>query len=133
MPTLPAFRFTPQVLKLIRRRVRDGVNGRGIAMELGCDYDSLRTICARHNISLKALREAPACERRQPAVMRRSGPARECSLPIPANTRRAIEAEAEARGVSFEILATKLLELVASDDLINAVIDDRLHEEPVNA
>lgn len=117
------FRFTPDVLRTIRRRAGK-VPGRDLADELGCDYGSLRNVCNRHGISLRCTGddEEPRPQRRP--IFATGAPAREFCFMLPHNTRTVCEREALLRGVSLEVLTRRLIEVVAADNLWNAVLDE---------
>ncbi|HEX5508947.1 MAG TPA: hypothetical protein VFX37_10630 [Pseudolabrys sp.] len=120
------FSFTPSVLRRIRKLVARGMTGRAIAHNLGCSYESLRTICRRHDISLR--REVPDLPEtidalQQLQTLRRSGPIRILHVAIGELPGRELEAEARRRGASTQALIAKLLELIVADNLFNAVLD----------
>lgn len=121
----PEFRFTRDVLKLIRRRVRARVAGPDIATELGCDYGTLRNVCAKHGISLRAQPGLPEPVERKPVRLNGIGaPRNEFCFPLSHHAKAVGQREALLRGVSLEVLAAVVFERIAQDDLFKAVLDD---------
>lgn len=122
------FRFKPRVIRRIRGYVRQGLGGPDIAKLLHCDYDSLRTICARHGISLKRDPVDIEDEKGQPSIMpllRRSGSCDVISIPVGRAIVDTYRREALMRGVSAFALMGRIIEVVATDRLIQAVIDEK--------
>lgn len=121
------FRFSPRVLRRIRGCVADGMNGRQIAQRLGCDYDSLRTICGRHGISLRCDPAVIEEAKTLPPIfaLRRSGTRHVIEVPVGRLVAETYRREALLRGVSINALMGRIIELVATDQLIPAVIDEK--------
>jgi hypothetical protein len=62
----PEFRFSPDVLRLIKARVALGDEDWEIAGRIGCDMRTLDTICNSHGVSFRA----SACMKTAPAPSR---------------------------------------------------------------
>lgn len=122
------FRFTPRTLRRIRHLAKIGLGGRAIARRLDCNYDSLRTICARHDVSLRSDHAAIENGVAAPiATLRRSGALDLLEVPVGRLVAETYRREATRFGVSAEVLMSRILELAATDGLIPAILDEKAH------
>jgi hypothetical protein len=104
--------LTDELLANVPALIRRGLRAAEIAASFGCTPNTLRVTCSRKGISL-----------------RRSGQRRSKKLPLEtavAISRRAmaaLSARAAVKGCSEIELASDLLEIIARDDLYDAVLD----------
>lgn len=128
------FRFTPDTLRRIRRLVADGKGAGSIATDLGCELSSLQRICAIHGIYLSAdgaavftpgeYRPAPSLDYRLDPARRRERPGlRPIIIEIAGGADNALVREAARRGTTVTVLAARLIEIVAADDLFVALLE----------
>jgi len=128
------FRFTPQTLRRIRSLVADGKGARSIASALGCKASSLENICRIHGIELRADdavvarvgadRPAPCLDYRLDPARRRERPGlRPIIIEIAGGADNALAREAARRGTTATVLAARLIEIVAADDLFVALLE----------
>jgi hypothetical protein len=127
-----AFVFTPDALVRIRSHARRGLDAGEIAFLLGCDAGVMTNICARHGIEIgPPLRPTPLDPDRRPSSDHRLSPQRRRErrglLPVLIEIARgadsALVREAAKRGTTPAILAARLIEIVAADDLFTALMD----------
>lgn len=120
-----AFRFTPRVLRRVRHLAKIGLGGRAIARRIGCEYGTLRNTCSAQRITL---RPEPAGDGAgtpgHVALLRRSGTLDLLEVPVGRLIADAYRREAARFGVAAEILMARVLEVAASDNLIDAIIDE---------
>ncbi len=124
------FAFTPAVLKNIPSLVRAGYASFDIARILKCEHSTLLNICVKHGIPLKeAMQEViprPIPSEADP-FKRATNVVGGCSK-IEANVANAaisvLEIEADKRGTTPTRLAARILEIIASDNLFRAVLDN---------
>lgn len=87
-----------------------GMNIQQIADSMGCNVDSLRTACHRHNISLRQQRVGvDGCGM--------------LSVEISAEVANELRLEARRRGVKYGDLASEIIDAVVGDRLYAAVLD----------
>jgi hypothetical protein len=102
--------YTDEALQLIRRMAGMGRPTREIAEAVGTTKRSLQVTCSRLGISLNRHQAEPM-------------PNEPVRLFLSDECRDRLRAAAEQRGLGFAELAAALLETVASDELVGAVID----------
>jgi hypothetical protein len=111
MPMAHCTVFTDEVMLTVRRLVHLGYRSPEIAEAIGVSPQSLRSTCSRRGISL----------------VRRPGDEPESTdsvrLFLSEECRARLRAAAERRGLGFTELAVLLLETVARDELVGAVIN----------
>ena len=109
--------------------VQQGLNAEVIAARLGCTVGTLRVRCSEAQISLrvpKELKVVPLVPEPTPPEQKRSY-AYAFALPTTLQLSRVamsrLRQRAEATGMTEAALVTKLLEVIAQDDLYDAVLD----------
>jgi hypothetical protein len=107
---MPRTVYTDETLQLIRRLAGIGRPTQEIAETVGVSKRSLQVTCSKVKISLSRRQGEP--EPDEPVRLFLSD---EC--------RGRLRAAAEERGLGFAELAAGLLETIARDELISAVID----------
>ena len=140
-------KFTPHVLKHIVRLVDDGLNAFEIASQVGCTVGSLRVRCSQLGISLRRRRRnekdkrRPVTAVRHTALIEKLGPAERSSnvrslsrsrmppqvrliISLSEDTFDQLRQRAALQGLSCEVFAVRLLEMIARDNLYDAVIDN---------
>jgi hypothetical protein len=113
--------------------VQQGLNAEAIAARLGCTTGTLRVRCSQAGISLRVPREVKVVPllRLVPAPTPPNSPKQKRSyafaLPTTLQLSRVamsrLRQHAEAIGVNEAQLASNLLEVIAQDDLYDAVLD----------
>ena len=94
--------------------VQQGLNAEAIAARLGCTVGTLRVRCSQNHISL-----------RRPGTPRGRGRGRSIAIQLSSTALDRFRKRAAATGVSEVKLATDLLEVIAQDDLYDAVLDTK--------
>jgi hypothetical protein len=120
--------LTKEVLTSIPVLVHQGMDAEAIAARLGCKVSTLKVRCSQAGISLRVPKEAkvvPLVSLVPPAKPPKS---KRCfALPTTLQLSRVamsrLHQRAEAMGVNEAKLATDLLEVIAQDDLYDAVLD----------
>jgi hypothetical protein len=111
--------------------VRQGLNAEAIAARLGCTVGTLKVRCSQQRISLRVPRQAkvvplvplvPASPAKQPQPKHFAMPT---TLQISRVAMSRLRQRAEAIGVNEAQLASDLLEVIAQDDLYDAVLDNK--------
>lgn len=136
------FNYTPAVLRWIRVHARL-LNEADMAGELGCQPSTLQSICRTHSISLcehsdkhTYIRPVPAMRANEPKmaaaapqVHPRLNPAlrgnthcRDLTTRVENRALAAIDMEAARRRTSPKVLAAVVLEIVATENLFDAVL-----------
>lgn len=101
------FNFTPDTLRLIAERTRLGDYDWEIIGRLGCDPTSFDNICSKHGIQVN--------------VDTKHG--RTLLISLGADGLAKLARAAIDRGTSPQQLASACLNLIATEDLFNAVLD----------
>ena len=121
--------LTNDVMAGIPGLVQQGLNAEAIAAQLGCSVGTLRVRCSQARISLRVpkkvnvVRLVPAPK---PPKQERSSA---CSFALPTTlllsrvAMSRLRQRAKAIGVNEAELASDLLEMIAQDDLYDAVLD----------
>jgi hypothetical protein len=107
--------FTPEVLASIPEWVKEGMSTDTIAARIGCTANSLKATCCKKKISLRRERTARSIivpEPRQAMKLSRSASF-------------VLHLAAERRSCDVNELAKDLLEIIARDNLFNAVLDEK--------
>jgi hypothetical protein len=108
-------KFTAEVLAQIPELVRQGLHRRQIAERFGTTENSLQVVCSRNGISLWRQDRT-----RRPVAV----PDVVLSLWIKNQTLERLQQRAEANGLTKSELASRLLNLIASENLFDAVLDE---------
>jgi hypothetical protein len=110
--------------------VQQGLNAEAIAARLGCTVGTLRVRCSQAQISLRVPKEVkvvplvPASRPPMPPKQKRSYAfALPSTLQLSRVAMSRLRQRAEAIGVNEAKLASDLLEVIARDDLYDAVLD----------
>ena len=114
-------KITAAVLERIRPLVERGISPNEIASKIGCTLGTLRVVCSKAKISLRKGRSDKRAPR--PDSQRRDHAA--ISLNIPEMAAGVLRREAGKRGLEAATLASMLLEMIAGDNLYDAVLDER--------
>jgi hypothetical protein len=122
--------FTNAVLASIPTLVQQGFNTEAIAARFGCTVGTLRVRCSQAQISLRVPKEVkvvplvPLVPAPKPPKQKRSYAfALPTTLQLSRVAMSRLRQTAEAIGVSEAELVTSLLEVIAQDDLYDAVLD----------
>ena len=110
--------------------VQQGLNAEAIAARIGCTVGTLKVRCSQAQISLRVAKEvkvvplvpAPAAPK-PPQSKRCFAVAVPTTLQLSRVAMSRLRQRAEAIGMTEAELATKLLEVIAQDDLYDAVLD----------
>ena len=123
--------LTKAVLASVPALVEQGLNKEAIAARLGCKVATLKVRCSQAQISLRVPKEAkvvplvslvPASPK-PPQSKRCFAFAVPTTLELSKVAMSRIRQQAEATGMTEAELVTKLLEVIAQDDLYDAVLD----------
>jgi hypothetical protein len=116
--------LTKEVMAGIPVLVEQGLNAQAIAERLGCKVSTLKVRCSQARISLRTPRPN-GCGTLAPKQPRRHRAAftLETSLQLSRVAMSRLRQRAAEAGVSEAKLATDLLEVIAQDDLYDAVLD----------
>ena len=104
--------LTKEVMASIPALVQRGMNTEAIAAHLGCKATTLVVRCSQERISL-----------RRPGTPHGRGGGRSIAMRLSSTALDRFRKHAAATGVSEIKLATDLLEVIARDDLYDAVLD----------
>ena len=125
--------LTKDVMAGIPVLVQQGLNAEAIAARLGCTAGTLKVRCSQAQISLRAPKEVkvvplvplvPSANPPQPPKQTRSSAfAMPTTLQLSRVAMSRLRQRADAMGVTEAELATTLLEMIAQDDLYDAVLD----------
>jgi hypothetical protein len=122
--------LTKDVMADIPVLVQQGLNAEAIAARLGCSVGTLRVRCSQAQISLRVPKEVkvvplvPAPTPPKPPKQKRSYAfALPTTLQLSRVAMSRLRQHAEAIGVNEAKLASDLLEVIARDDLYDAVLD----------
>jgi hypothetical protein len=115
--------------------VQQGLNTEAIAARLGCNVGTLKVRCSQAGISLRVPKEVkvvplvplvPAPQPPKPPKQKRSYAfALPTALQLSRVAMSRLRQHAEAIGVNEARLASDLLEVIAQDDLYDAVLDSK--------
>ncbi len=124
--------LTKDVMAGIPVLVQQGLNAEAIAARLGCTAGTLKVRCSQAGISLRVPKEAkvvplvplvPASPAKPPQSKRCFAFALPTTLQLSRVAMSRLRQRAEAIGVNEAQLASDLLEVIAQDDLYDAVLD----------
>jgi hypothetical protein len=122
--------FTPEVLASIPQMVADGLRAEQIAALIGTTPTSLKVRCSQHKISL-GKRGGPKGPRGPYGLRDKTLKAFatrlaniQLKIKVDAKTLSLIAMRAEKKGTTVDAVASRVLEIVARDNLYDAVIDD---------
>ena len=127
-------KFTDEAISQIRGWAKDDVSVDEIVRRIGCTLGTLRVRCSQLGIRLR--RRTPANEKSKvpsrpkgrPAfghMRRRAAPEYEqITVVLPLVTFEQLRARASLKGTTTAVLAATLLEIIARDDLYEAVLDE---------
>jgi hypothetical protein len=124
------FILTKAVLTSIPTLVAQGLNTEAIAARLGCKVSTLTVRCSQAQISLRAPKVVEvvplvpvAKSQKLPKQERSYAFALPTTLQLSRVAMSRLRQRAEVTGTTEAALATKLLEVIAQDDLYDAVLD----------
>jgi hypothetical protein len=122
--------LTKDVMARIPGLVQQGLDAEAVAARLGCKVRTLRVRCSQAGVSLRVPKEVkvvplvPAPNPFKPPEQERfSGFALPTTLQLSRVAMSRLRQRAKAIGVSEARLARDLLEVIAQDDLYDAVLD----------
>ena len=125
--------LTKDVMAGIPVLVQQGLNAEAIAARLGCTAGTLKVRCSQAQISLRAPKEVkvvplvPATTPPKPPKPPQSKRCFAFAVPTTLQLSRVamsrLRQRAEAMGMTEAALVTTLLEMIAQDDLYDAVLD----------
>jgi len=132
---MPKRVFTEEMFALITQMVSQNMKASEIAERLGCKLGSLKVRCSQRKISLRTPNWKDGRKKREPKVLPcaveqkeeviKSRPllTMQSSLMLSRVAASRLRQHAETLGMTEAALATSLLELIAKDDLYDAVLD----------
>jgi hypothetical protein len=122
--------LTEDVMARIPVLVQQGLNAEAIAARLGCSVGTLRVRCSQAQISLRVPKQVNVVSlvpAPKPPKMPKQGRSYAFALPTTPRLSRVamsrLRQRAHAIGMSEAELASDLLEIIAMDDLYDAVLD----------
>ena len=124
--------LTKDVMAGIPVLVQQGWTAEAIAARIGCTVGTLRVRCCHAGISLRVPKEVkvvplvplvPASPAKPPQPKRFFAFAEPTTLQLSKVAMSRLRQRAEATGMTEAELVTKLLEVIAQDDLYDAVLD----------
>ena len=124
--------LTKDVMAGIPVLVQQGLTAEAIAARLGCTVGTLKVRCSQAQISLRVPKEAkvvplvslvPASPAEPPQSKRCFAFAVPTTLQLSRVAMSRLRQRAEATGMTEAALVTNLLEVIAQDDLFDAVLD----------
>jgi hypothetical protein len=122
--------LTEDVMAGIPVLVQQGLNAEAIAARLGCTVGTLRVRCSQAQISLrvpKVVKVVPLVPASKPPEQKRcfafAMPTTPTTLQLSRAAMSRLRQRAEATGVNEAALVRNLLEVIAQDDLFDAVLD----------
>ena len=116
---MPTQKLTDEHFAAIPGLIQAGFNKRQIAERFGCTAATLQVRCSQRKISLRPPFRSMAKNGR--------------NLRVNKDIIQLYESEAAERGVSTTALVKKLLELIAKDNLFDAVLDGAVLDEEAAA
>jgi len=105
--------LTKAVLASIPELVASGLSRNEIAERLGCKLSTLKVRCCQERIQLPCRSRGP---RKLPAKTKR--------ITISTDAVSLFDSTADAKGMTANAFVSWLLELIANDNLINAILDE---------
>ena len=124
--------LTKDVMARIPVLVQQGLDAEAIAARLGCNVSTLRVRCSQAQISLrvpKGVKVVPLVPAPKPESPKRPKQKRSYVFALPTTLQLSrvamsrLRQRAKAIGVNEAELASDLLEMIAQDDLYDAVLD----------
>ena len=119
--------LTKAVLASVPALVEQGLNKEAIAVRLGCKVATLKVRCSQAQISLRVPKEVemvPLVPALKPPKQKRSYAfAVPTTLQLSKVAMSRLRQRAETTGMTEAEFVTKLLEVIAQDDLFDAVLD----------
>ena len=124
--------LTKDVMARIPVLVQQGLDAEAIAARLGCNVSTLRVRCSQAQISLRVPKEVkvvPLVPAPKPESPKRPKQKRSYVFALPTTLQLSrvamsrLRQRAKAIGVNEAELASDLLEMIAQDDLYDAVLD----------
>ena len=122
--------LTPDVMADVPALVQKGLSTEAIATRLGCTAGTLKVRCSQQGISLRGPKEVsgvPLVPAPKPPKQSRSQRCFAFAVPTTLQLSRVAMARlrqrAEAAGITEAELVTTLIEVIAQDDLYDAVLD----------
>lgn len=112
--------FTVAAVNRIRALAAEGIDPHVIAADIGCTIGSLIAMCSRCRISLAHPNRK---RRRRPTSQTVMTMTATVPLGISPTAMARLEQEASSKGIATTKLAASLLEIIASDNLYDAVLD----------
>ena len=114
-------KFTAAVLEQIPTLIERGISVGEIADRIGCTRGSLRVVCSKAKISLRRT------DGDKLRLLSDSGRPHHAAIPfkLPEMAMGKLRREAGKRGLAVATLASMLLEVIAQDNLYDAVLDER--------
>ena len=109
--------------------VQQGLNAEAIAARLGCTVGTLRVRCSQAQISLRVPKKVnvvplvPAAPAKPPQSKRCFAFAVPTTLQLSKVAMSRLRQRADATGMTEDALVTNLVEVIAQDDLFDAVLD----------
>ena len=121
--------LTKEVLTSIPVLVQQGMDAEAIAARLGCKVSTLKVRCSQAQISLRVPQEVkvvPLVPAPKPPKQKRCFAfAVPTTLQLSKVAMSRLRQRAEATGMTEAALVTNLIEVIAQDDLFDAVLDTR--------
>ena len=124
--------LTKHLMAGIPALVQQGLNAEAIAARLGCTVGTLKVRCSQAQISLRVPKEAkvvplvslvPASPAKPPQSKRCFAFAVPTTLQLSKVAMSRLRQRADATGMTEDALVTNLVEVIAQDDLFDAVLD----------
>jgi hypothetical protein len=116
--------FTSQKLALMQQMAEQGCSAREIAMVIGSTPSSVRVVCSRQKIPLKGGRRQVPGHVEQLAQHVSVVPEHVVVAYMPAPLYAEFNRKAVHLNTAVSVLASKLLNAIATSDLYKAVLDD---------
>jgi len=121
--------LTKHIMAGIPTLVQQGLNAEAIAARLGCNVGTLKVRCSQAQISLRVPKEVKVVplvsDPKPPQSKRCFAFALPSTLQLSRVAMSRLRQRAEAIGVNEAQLASVLLEVIAQDDLYDAVLDNK--------
>jgi len=121
--------LTKHIMAGISTLVQQGLNAEAIAARLGCNVGTLKVRCSQAQISLRVPKEVKVVplvsDPKPPQSKRCFAFALPSTLQLSRVAMSRLRQRADAIGVNEAQLASVLLEVIAQDDLYDAVLDNK--------
>ena len=121
--------LTKHIMAGIPTLVQQGLNAEAIAARLGCNVGTLKVRCSQAQISLRVPKEVKVVplvsDPKPPQSKRCFAFALPSTLQLSRVAMSRLRQRADAIGVNEAQLASVLLEVIAQDDLYDAVLDNK--------